>query len=123
MALRTSPMGMTPSFSPSMASEKRLKASLISASSRAVMLCSLASRDWRSPGGLRALGRPPAVRFGGCVHGVVSTALSHFRAWLGPRGAYHGLGGAVGSAPAAARLESAREDFMHGEVGKPRLAS
>lgn len=50
MALRTSPMGMTPSFSPSMGSENSANASLISASSRAVMLCSLASLDWRSLG-------------------------------------------------------------------------
>lgn len=47
MARRTSPMGITPSFSPSMGSEKSPKASLMSASSCAVMLCSLASLDWR----------------------------------------------------------------------------
>src|SRR6478735_8124671 len=47
MARRTSPMGMTPSLSPSMGSEKSPKASLISASSCAVMLFSLASLDGR----------------------------------------------------------------------------
>lgn len=45
MALRTSSIGMTPSFSPSMGSEKRANASLISASSSAVMSFSLASLD------------------------------------------------------------------------------
>jgi len=47
MARRTSPMGMMPSFSPSMGSENRPNASLISASSCAVRPCSLASLDGR----------------------------------------------------------------------------
>ena len=50
MARRTSLMGMTPSFSPCIASQNRLKASLISASSSPVMLFSLASLDWRAFG-------------------------------------------------------------------------
>lgn len=60
-------MGMTPSFSPSMGSAKSVKASLISASSCAVMSCSLASLDC-----LAALpdapdsAAPPDFRFGGC---------------------------------------------------------
>ena len=49
MARRTSPIGMTPSRSPSMGSQKRPKASLMSASSWAVMPFSLASFDWRGP--------------------------------------------------------------------------
>jgi hypothetical protein len=48
-ARRTSPMGMTPSFSPSMGSAKREKASRISDSSCAVRLCSLASLEGRAP--------------------------------------------------------------------------
>jgi len=62
MARRTSPMGMTPSFSPSMGSEKRPKASLMSASSWAVMLCSFASLDWR---GCFAPEAPEAAAVGG----------------------------------------------------------
>lgn len=60
-------MGITPSFSPSMGSAKSEKASLISASSCAVMSCSLASLDC-----LAALpdapdsAAPPDFRFGGC---------------------------------------------------------
>lgn len=45
MALRTSPIGITPSFSPSASSENSAKASLISASSCAVMSFSRASLD------------------------------------------------------------------------------
>jgi len=52
MARRTSAVGMTPSFSPSMGSEKRLKASRMSASSCAEMLFSLASLDCRALGAL-----------------------------------------------------------------------
>lgn len=73
MARRTSPMGITPSFSPSIGSEKSPKASLMSASSCAVMLCSFASLDWR---GCFVLG-PGAVggrRFGGW-RGQVSPIL------------------------------------------------
>lgn len=55
----TSPEGITPSRSPSMGSAKRLQASLISPSSRAETLCSLASLDWRG-----AL--PPAAPAGCC---------------------------------------------------------
>jgi hypothetical protein len=51
-ARRTSPMGMMPSFSPSRGSEKREKASRISASSSAVRLFSLASLEGRAPVGL-----------------------------------------------------------------------
>lgn len=47
-ARRTSGMGMTPSFSPAMGSEKRLKASRMSVSSWAVMPCSLASLEGRA---------------------------------------------------------------------------
>jgi hypothetical protein len=52
MARRTSAIGMTPSFSPSMGSEKRLNASRMSASSCAEMLFSLASLDCRALGAL-----------------------------------------------------------------------
>lgn len=47
-ARRTSGMGMTPSFSPAIGSEKRLKASRMSVSSWAVMPCSLASLEGRA---------------------------------------------------------------------------
>lgn len=69
MARRTSSIGMKPSFSPSMGSENRLKASLISASSSAVMLFSLASLDCRFLGaGLDAPALAPdgALRLAGC---------------------------------------------------------
>ena len=67
MALRTSSMGMTPSFSPSMGSEKSEKASLISASSCAVMSCSLASLDCLAALlGAPDSAAPPDFRFGGC---------------------------------------------------------
>ena len=46
----TSLEGRTPFFSPSIGSEKRLHASLISPSSCAETLCSLASLDWRALG-------------------------------------------------------------------------
>lgn len=49
IARLTSPIEITPSFSPSIGSANRLNASLISASSAAVMLFSLASFDWRCP--------------------------------------------------------------------------
>lgn len=55
----TSSMGMTPFFSPSMGSEKRLQDSPISPSSCAETLCSLASLDCRAPPAAGAL------RFGG----------------------------------------------------------
>lgn len=48
-ARRTSPMGMIPSFSPAMGSENSEKASRISDSSSAVILCSFASLDGRTP--------------------------------------------------------------------------
>lgn len=50
IARRTSPMGITPSFSPLLGSAKSANASLISASSCAVMSCSLASLDCRAAG-------------------------------------------------------------------------
>ena len=62
----TSSMGMTPFFSPSMGSAKRLKASLISPSSCGETLCSLASLDWRALGAAAAAAAPPDLRFGGC---------------------------------------------------------
>ena len=55
IARRTSPIGITPSFSPSMGSENSPKASLISASSSAEMLFSLASLDSRGLGALESL--------------------------------------------------------------------
>ena len=59
MARRTSPMGMTLSCSLCASSENSPKASLISASSAAVMLCSLASFDRHAfaPGLAAAAGR------------------------------------------------------------------
>lgn len=70
MARRTSPMGITPSFSPSMGSLKSANASLISASSRAVMLCSLASLDWRGLGVAEAAAADGgALRFAGFGEG------------------------------------------------------
>lgn len=73
MALLTSLIGMTPSFSPSLGSEKSAKASLISASSWAVMSFSLASRDCRAPFAppepapvAPDSAAPPALRLGGC---------------------------------------------------------
>jgi hypothetical protein len=74
MALLTSPIGMTPSFSPSMGSENSANASLISASSRAVMLCSFASLDWRSLGA-----EGGTLRFGGYHDLIVSHSLSGLR--------------------------------------------
>lgn len=61
-------MGMTPSFSPSMGSAKSENASLISASSCAVMSCSLASLDCLAPAlpGAPDSAAPPDFRFGGC---------------------------------------------------------
>lgn len=69
----TSLMGSTPFFSPSMGSENRLKASLISPSSWADTLCSLASLDRGAALVLvvalaaAADGAPPDLRFGGCM--------------------------------------------------------
>lgn len=63
MARRTSLIGMTPSFSPSMGSANSANASLISRSSRAEMLCSFASLDCLSLGAVSA----GALRFGGYV--------------------------------------------------------
>lgn len=67
-------MGMTPSFSPSMGSAKSENASLISASSCAVMSCSLASLDCLAPALPDApdSAAPPDFRFGGCFGRVVS---------------------------------------------------
>lgn len=70
MALRTSPMGMTPSFSPSASSENSANASLISASSCAVMSFSRASLDSLvlpvpAPDSATAA----AFRLGGYMHG------------------------------------------------------
>lgn len=59
----TSSVGKTPFFSPSIGSEKRLKASLISPSSWPETLCSFASFDCRAFGALAAA--PPDLRFGG----------------------------------------------------------
>lgn len=50
MALLTSPIGITPSFSPCFSIENSAKASFISFSSAPVMLCSLASLDCRAFG-------------------------------------------------------------------------
>jgi hypothetical protein len=50
IARLTSPIGITPSFSPFFSSAKRAKASLISFSSSLVMLCSFASLDCRAFG-------------------------------------------------------------------------
>lgn len=74
MARRTSPIGMTPSFSPSMGSEKSANASLISASSSAVMSFSLASLDGLvfvpapppAPDAPVLVAAPPGLRFAGC---------------------------------------------------------
>lgn len=64
IALRTSPVLITPSFSPFFFSEKREKASRISFSSAPVMLCSFASLDCRTLG---VAGSPVAARLlGGC---------------------------------------------------------
>ncbi|KAI0129316.1 hypothetical protein F4776DRAFT_628413 [Hypoxylon sp. NC0597] len=64
MARRTSLTGMTPSFSPSMGSANSAKASLISRSWRAEMLCSLASLDCLSFGSVVAVA---VLRFGGIL--------------------------------------------------------
>lgn len=50
IALRTSPVGITPSFSPLFSTENSAKASLISFSSAPVILCSFASFDCRTLG-------------------------------------------------------------------------
>lgn len=68
IARLTSPIGITPSFSPSIGSANKLNASLISASSWAVMLFSLASFDWRGPAALDEEEAFAALRFaGGCI--------------------------------------------------------
>lgn len=59
IALRTSPVGIIPSFSPFFFSENREKASRISFSSAPVMLCSFASLDCRTLG---VLASPAAAR-------------------------------------------------------------
>jgi len=72
-ARRTSPMGMTPSFSPSMGSANREKASRISASSSAVMSFSFASFERRALDldvGLEAAPAAGGRRLGGCYEGV-----------------------------------------------------
>lgn len=68
IARRTSPIGMTPSFSPFIGSENSPKASLISASSCAVMLCSLASFDCRGPFALGSAAGAAGRRFAGYVN-------------------------------------------------------
>lgn len=67
---------MTPSFSPSMGSANSEKASLISASSCAVMSCSLASLDCLAalPGAPDSAA-PPDFRFGGCLSWVSDRLL------------------------------------------------
>ncbi|KAI0840238.1 hypothetical protein F5Y06DRAFT_263999 [Hypoxylon sp. FL0890] len=72
MARRTSLTGMTPSFSPSMGSANSAKASLISRSWRAEMLCSLASLDCFSFGSELAA---VALRLGGILKFPGSTRL------------------------------------------------
>jgi hypothetical protein len=62
---------MTPIFSPSMGSEKRLNASLISPSSCAETLCSFASLERGAAFGVEAVlaeALPPAFRFGGWLN-------------------------------------------------------
>ena len=71
MADRTSFVGITPCLSPSIGSEKRLKASRISLSSWAVTLCSFASLDWRCFGA-----SPGAFLFGGYQAGQYSSSPS-----------------------------------------------
>ncbi len=66
MARRTSPMGSTPSFSPSSGSQNSPHASLISASSDAVMLCSRARLD-RGAFLLAAASVDAALRLAGCA--------------------------------------------------------
>lgn len=66
IARRTSSIGMTPSFSPSIGSENKVNASLISASSCAVMSCSLASLDCLALVGGPDPAAAPDFRFGGC---------------------------------------------------------
>jgi hypothetical protein len=65
IALLTSPIGITPSFSPLLGSENRVKASLISFSSAPVMLCSFASLDCRALGAEEASACDVAPRFAG----------------------------------------------------------
>lgn len=107
MALRTSSMGMTPSFSPSIGSAKSEKASLISASSCAVMSCSLASLDCLAPALPDApdSAAPPDFRFGGCfgrecqIDGRLGTCetdiLSGWIAWDSPWWASRGASARV----------------------------
>lgn len=57
IARLTSPIGITPSFSPFFSSAKRAKASLISFSSSLVMLCSFASLDCRAFGAAASAAR------------------------------------------------------------------
>ena len=75
-ARRTSPMGMTPSFSPWRGSAKREKASRISDSSWAVMLFSLASLEGRAvAGGLDEADAADAPCAGGRRRGGWSSRL------------------------------------------------
>lgn len=70
IARRTSPIGMAPSFSPSIGSEKRLNASRISDSSCALRLCSFASFDGRADEDAPPPPPPPPAagrRRGGCT--------------------------------------------------------
>lgn len=82
-------MEMTPSFSPSMGSEKSENASLISASSCAVMSCSLASLDCLAAlAGAPDSAAPPDFRFGGCLVAVSDRLLGTCE--TGSRGRYPG---------------------------------
>ncbi len=68
-ALLTSPMGITPSFSPFFSVENSANASLISFSSALVMLCSFASLDCRALEVAASAGAP-ARRFAGLNHAI-----------------------------------------------------
>jgi len=89
-------MGMTPSFSPSMGSENRLKASRMSASSCALILCSFASLDWR---GFGADDVPASAgrRLGGCKEREDLSVRSEdsregsYSPWLLCRARYRGI--------------------------------
>lgn len=76
IARLTSPIGMTPSFSPDFRVEKRLNASLISFSSAPVMLCSLANLDCRVLGAAPPAGSAwaGARRFAGCHDDKIQSA-------------------------------------------------
>lgn len=61
MARRTSPIGMTPSFSPFFSFEKSANASRISVSSALLMLCSFASLESRTLGAAKGCAGAVAV--------------------------------------------------------------